>query len=281
MRVSPQHAAKTKGRRVIVAVALACAFVIALGVSIWQLALQTPGEQADKLTAEQTEGTSSGVTSSLSKPTAADSASSDDESSAATAAGADTEEANAGASGSNKPEAPQANASTDGSGSTQGKSNDSSPASPAGPSDSSAPESGSNSDSNENAAPSTAPQEPAAPAAITVSLSIDCLNAVNYGDALAQSLSSSGYLLSTQLTLGQGATVYDTLKASGAPINASSGAMGVYVIGLYSLAEKACGPTSGWIYLVNGSRPSKSCDAYVLSDGDSIQWRYTVKSGDT
>lgn len=125
-----------------------------------------------------------------------------------------------------------------------------------------------------------ASQEPPKPATISVSFSIDCVNAVNYGNETALSLSSSGYLLSTQLTLSPGATVYDALMASGAPVNGASSAMGFYVSALYSLQEKACGPTSGWLYLVNGSQPSASCSSYSLSDGDVVQWRYSVNPGD-
>ena len=53
----------------------------------------------------------------------------------------------------------------------------------------------------------------------------------------------------------------------------------VYVEGIHYLYEFSCGPTSGWVYTVNGEFPNYSCSDYVLQDGDVIQWSYTCDLG--
>ena len=52
-----------------------------------------------------------------------------------------------------------------------------------------------------------------------------------------------------------------------------------YVRSIDGLSEFDYGTTSGWMYLVNGSAPSVSSDAYKLSDGDEVRWLYTKNMG--
>ncbi|WP_052446757.1 DUF4430 domain-containing protein [Candidatus Soleaferrea massiliensis] len=137
-------------------------------------------------------------------------------------------------------------------------------------------------------APSKAP-EPSKPSGgsskvesntISVSLSVECHTAVAKGNAIAQSVSQNGVILgSTSITLEKGASVYDALKKSGLVIGASSSAMGTYVYSIQSLAEKAVGSKSGWIYRVNGIVSGKSCSSYILQDGDAVRWQYTCDNG--
>lgn len=114
---------------------------------------------------------------------------------------------------------------------------------------------------------------------ISVSLSIDCKTAVDGGYKEALALTKTGTLAQKTLSLKKGASVYDALKASGCSVGSESTAMGVYIYSISSLAEKACGSKSGWLYSVNGSFMSKSSDSYILKNGDSIRWRYTCDGG--
>ncbi|HBL83934.1 MAG: hypothetical protein A2Y17_03875 [Clostridiales bacterium GWF2_38_85] len=50
-----------------------------------------------------------------------------------------------------------------------------------------------------------------------------------------------------------------------------------YVKGINHLYEFDCGPMSGWTYYVNGEMPGVGCDSYKLSDGDIVEWRYSVE----
>lgn len=113
------------------------------------------------------------------------------------------------------------------------------------------------------------------PDTITVSLTVDCSSAVEYGDKIAQKVSNNGIILSGKsITLKNGATVFDALNESGLVIGSGSSAMGRYVYSIQSVAEKACGAKSGWVYTVNGNTVSESCSSYKLGDGDSVCWKY-------
>lgn len=57
---------------------------------------------------------------------------------------------------------------------------------------------------------------------------------------------------------------------------------GTYIQSINGLSEFDNGPNSGWIYNVNGKNINKTYDAYVLSEGDSVVWKYTddyIKDG--
>lgn len=102
------------------------------------------------------------------------------------------------------------------------------------------------------------------PATVTVSVSV--------------SSSAAGGPVSggTTAMFNQGASAYDALMACGLSVNASNSAYGVYVSAIGGLAEKEHGANSGWMYSVNGTAPAVSCSNYILRDGDSVQWYYTV-----
>ncbi len=69
------------------------------------------------------------------------------------------------------------------------------------------------------------------------------------------------------------------MKKSGLVIGSNGSAYGEYIYSINSLAERDCGSTSGWIYRVNGVVAQKACSAYVLSDGDKVEWIYTTNGG--
>lgn len=52
-----------------------------------------------------------------------------------------------------------------------------------------------------------------------------------------------------------------------------------YIRGIENLYELDYGALSGWVYLVNGASPSVGCGQYPLSDGDTIEWVYTMELG--
>lgn len=52
-----------------------------------------------------------------------------------------------------------------------------------------------------------------------------------------------------------------------------------YIRGIGNLYELDYGALSGWVYLVNGASPSVGCGQYSLSDGDTIEWVYTLELG--
>ena len=97
---------------------------------------------------------------------------------------------------------------------------------------------------------------------------------------MAQTIAPDGMLVpKTQLTLDKGATVYDALKTGDLVVGAKSTAFGTYVYAIQSLAEKACGGQSGWLFEVNGTIANTSCSSYVLQDGDIVRWVYTCDGG--
>ena len=83
-----------------------------------------------------------------------------------------------------------------------------------------------------------------------------------------------GYCNSKQIQLKGGESVYDILKATGANVSARNTGYGLYVEGINGRFEFDEGPTSGWVYTVNGTRPSTSCSNYEVKSGDKIVWSY-------
>ena len=52
-----------------------------------------------------------------------------------------------------------------------------------------------------------------------------------------------------------------------------------YVQGINGLFEFDNGAESGWLYSVNGEYQGIGCDNYILKDGDSVEWHYTLDLG--
>ena len=76
--------------------------------------------------------------------------------------------------------------------------------------------------------------------------------------------------------LSEGATAYDALQATGLSVNVTESSMGSYVSAVEGLAAGDHGDMSGWMYEVNGAEAEVAASAYVLSEGDSVRWYYTV-----
>ncbi len=114
-------------------------------------------------------------------------------------------------------------------------------------------------------------------AKIQVTLSVNCSAAVKAGNSVALQLAPDGWLLpETRFSVEPGATVYDLLKQSGLVVAAQDSMFGKYVYSIQSLAEKACGGQSGWVFTVDGNTQNQSSSKTVLSDGARVEWNYTI-----
>ena len=116
------------------------------------------------------------------------------------------------------------------------------------------------------------------PQNVTVSFCINCKNALSYG----ADVPSGGYLVAdTQCTVKEGATAFDVLEEmcqkNGLELRYQSK---TYIQSIGGLAEKDCGPASGWMYKVNGKNPNKPATRCELKNGDKIEWYYVTSSTD-
>lgn len=110
---------------------------------------------------------------------------------------------------------------------------------------------------------------------IKCTISIDCKTLLDTDEELADKVSDDGVILDKkELTLQGGSTVLDALKATEIEYEG-----GGYVTSINGLNEFDAGKSSGWMYSVNGEYGLKASDEYELKDGDSVEWRYTLKSG--
>lgn len=128
-----------------------------------------------------------------------------------------------------------------------------------------------------------------------VTIAIQAKTLLTNGDLLDPSLQGEAYvpkdgviLKPTQYELlSEKETVWDVLQRAtrehkiqleyqGANENLYNS---VYIEGINHLYEFSAGPLSGWMYAVNGVYPNYGCSQYVLQDGDTIVWNYTVDLG--
>ncbi|MGI5939965.1 MAG: DUF4430 domain-containing protein [Thermoleophilia bacterium] len=126
---------------------------------------------------------------------------------------------------------------------------------------------------------STTAPAPKDPFPLSCTFSIDCNNAVKAG------LVSNRTILGRQtVKFKNGETVFVVLKrllgSKGIPMTFDGSSGSAYVARINGLAEFDGGPASGWMYNVNGQYPNCSCGAYVLKDGDAVEWHYTCSRGD-
>jgi len=70
-----------------------------------------------------------------------------------------------------------------------------------------------------------------------------------------------------------------TLKEKKIPMEYSGSGGMAYVEGIANLYEFDRGPTSGWMFRVNGGFASKSAGSVTLQPGDQIEWLYTLDMG--
>lgn len=85
-------------------------------------------------------------------------------------------------------------------------------------------------------------------------------------------ISIEGYCSGKEISLQGGDTVYSILCRSGATVAGS----GHYIKGINGRFEFDEGPTSGWTYYVNGSRPTTGCGSCSIKAGDVVTWEYVT-----
>jgi len=86
-----------------------------------------------------------------------------------------------------------------------------------------------------------------------------------------------------QIPIADGDTVYDILveaaRKNSIHIEKSGSDGMIYINAINYIYEFGFGDLSGWVYTVNGKSPSVGCDEYILSDGDAIEWIYSLELG--
>ena len=115
-----------------------------------------------------------------------------------------------------------------------------------------------------------------------VTIDILCYNALS-SDLLID-LPQDGILLKeTTVLWTEDLSVWDVLdyvcRANGIVTTHNGDDTGAYVTGIGGLYEMDCGDLSGWVYVVNGTQPSKGCGTYICEPGDRIHWVYSLELG--
>jgi hypothetical protein len=106
-------------------------------------------------------------------------------------------------------------------------------------------------------------------------ISIDCESLVAKDPQIADAVSKNGIILSTKsVTVKEGATAYDVLKACGVSFVGKT-----YISSVGGLSERDAGAKSGWLYSVNGKFPGVGITAYKVKNGDTVALRYTCNGG--
>lgn len=120
-----------------------------------------------------------------------------------------------------------------------------------------------------------------------VTMEIRCDTVAGQGDS--KYIPEDGVILAkTSFPIDEGDTVFDVLTYAAKKYNIQMENKGtllgtngmIYISGINYLYEFDFGELSGWIYHVNGYTPSYGCGEYVLKDGDSIEWLYSLSLGE-
>ncbi len=115
----------------------------------------------------------------------------------------------------------------------------------------------------------------------TVTISIRCDTIVGKSDA--EYIPDDGIILKDSFLIEENETAFDILveaaKKHSIQLDYSGTAGTIYISGINYIYEFDFGDLSGWMYLVNGEKPSVGCDGYKLSDGDNIEFLYSCEMG--
>lgn len=103
-------------------------------------------------------------------------------------------------------------------------------------------------------------------------------------DGLESVIPESGVILGAiTVYFEEGESVFDVLlrttRAHGIHMSHIGTSARAYIRGIGNIYERDVGPLSGWMYRVNGVFPNVGSGSYILSDGDVIEWMYTVDLG--
>ncbi len=114
----------------------------------------------------------------------------------------------------------------------------------------------------------------------SVTLTIECTGALAYRDTVSAIPENGMILMPTEILLCENETIYDILlraqRLYNIAVETQSGAYGMYVTSIGSLAQGTCTSVSGWTYAVNGTQIWDACNDYVLKDGDSVTWSFVT-----
>lgn len=75
-----------------------------------------------------------------------------------------------------------------------------------------------------------------------------------------------------------GSITMKLLDAKGIKYRATGSGNSIYFSSINGVKERDAGPTSGWMYYVNGEKLNVGCGQYIPKQGDNIVWKY-VKDG--
>jgi len=84
-------------------------------------------------------------------------------------------------------------------------------------------------------------------------------------------LSIEGVLSAQVIALLPGDTAFDLLQRSGADVEYSTSAFGVFVTSIGGIAGDS---SSAWMFYVNGEQPMVGSDSYTPGPNDVIVWRF-------
>jgi hypothetical protein len=105
-------------------------------------------------------------------------------------------------------------------------------------------------------------------------------------DGLEYVIPANGVILgATTVVFTEGESVFDVLQRVTRELGIHMSSRwtpahnSAYVVGIGNINEFDVGPLSGWMYRVNGVFPNFGASQFILSDGDVIEWLYTVNLG--
>ena len=115
----------------------------------------------------------------------------------------------------------------------------------------------------------------------TVTLTIRCDTVAGR----AEHIPENGIILdATEFSIAEGDSVYTILTEAARKhklqLENDGDSTYVYISGINYLYEFDYGDLSGWVYEVNGERPSVGAGEYKLKDGDVVEWHYTTNLGE-
>ena len=121
-----------------------------------------------------------------------------------------------------------------------------------------------------NAAPAAA-----STSATSASATEPAADEVSYTITIDASDADKGLLFEGIGTAKKGATVYDVLIDTELDLSVITSSGSTYVDGIADVVASEVGPNAGWLFTVNGESPHVGADAYQISDGDEIVWKFT------
>lgn len=111
----------------------------------------------------------------------------------------------------------------------------------------------------------------------TVRISIRCDVIADSGDDIVP---KDGVIIKDMaIDIHEGESVLDLLVEAAKRGKIQFDERNGYVSSIAFIRDHVYGDLSGWVYFVNGVMPSVGCDEFVLSDGDLVEWHYTLDFG--